>query len=302
MTVELCQKSIEKFGLNPNMHLTCTNMEMDKIKVALEKCIEHGMTNVLALRGDPPLGQEKWTATEGGFTCGLDLVRYIRSEYGDRFSLSVAGYPEGHPNSMSPVHGSTDQLSEGELVRMNVETADGGETLVHVCRDADYKTEIEYLKAKVDAGADFIVTQMIFDADVYGHFVSVCRAAGITVPILPGLMCVTTYAGFKRMTKFCKSRVPESMLARFEAVRDNETAVKELGVQVGFEICKRLIELGAPGIHFYTLNLGNTTIGIVNKLVEDGILPARPPTASETVFAATISAAIANGTGTDSVL
>lgn len=275
LTVELCQKSIDKFNLNPNMHLTCTNMEMDKIKVALEKCTETGMTNVLALRGDPPLGQEKWTATEGGFTCALDLVRYIRSEYGDKFSVSVAGYPEGHPNSMTQVHGSIDELSDNERLRVNTENTDSGETVVHVCRDADYKTEIDYLKAKIDAGADFIVTQMIFDAEVYGHFVSVCRAAGITVPILPGLMCVTTYGGFKRMTKFCKSRVPESIWARFEAVRDDEAAVKHLGIQIGFEICKRLLELGAPGIHFYTLNLGNTTIGITNKLVEDGVLPAR---------------------------
>ena len=91
LTVELCIKSVEKFNLNPNMHLTCTNMEMEKIRVALEKCSEAGITNVLALRGDPPLGQQQWTATDGGLTCGLDLVRYIRSQYGDRFCVSVAG-------------------------------------------------------------------------------------------------------------------------------------------------------------------------------------------------------------------
>jgi methylenetetrahydrofolate reductase (NADPH) len=265
--------------------------------VALEKCIESGMTNVLALRGDPPLGQQEWTATEGGLTCGLDLVRYIRAEYGDRFSVSVAGYPEGHPNSMKEHTGTFAELSATEQLRANTETTETGETIIHVCRDADYKTEIDYLKEKVDAGADFIVTQMIFDAEVFGHFVSTCRAAGITVPILPGLMCVTTYGGFKRMTKFCKSRVPAAMWSRFEAVRDDDAAVKELGIQMGFEICKRLIEIGAPGIHFYTLNLGNTTIGIVKKLVEVGLLASTAlPAPEATVFDATVAAAVASAT------
>ncbi len=91
LTVELCVKAIQKFQLNPNMHLTCTNMELDKIRTALDKCVQEGITNVLALRGDPPLGEEKWIATEGGFTCALDLVRHMRSAHGNHFSISVAG-------------------------------------------------------------------------------------------------------------------------------------------------------------------------------------------------------------------
>ena len=111
LTVQLCVDAKQKHGMNPNMHLTCTNMDMKKIEVALEQCKAAGITNILALRGDPPVGQEKWEATEGGLSCALDLVKYIKKEHGDYFSVSVAGYPEGHPNNMTTV-ASLEELTE----------------------------------------------------------------------------------------------------------------------------------------------------------------------------------------------
>lgn len=273
LTVELVKKSKQHFGMNPNMHLTCTNMEKETVHTALARCVEAGVTNILALRGDPPAGQERWTITEGGFACALDLIVYIKREYGDYFCVSCAGYPEGHPDSMVQITNS-EELSRDELTRCNFGVNDAGEQVFYACRDDNFENEMNYLKSKVDAGAAFIVTQMIFDTEVYGSFVAACRNRGILVPIIPGIMCITSYAGFKRMTKLCKSRVPKSISDRFEAIKDDEAAVKELGIQIGYEISKRVIELGARGVHFYTLNLSNTTVAIVNKLREEGLVPA----------------------------
>ena len=124
------------------------------VKDALQTCLDGGIRNIVALRGDPPHGEETWTATEGGFTCALDLVKYIRAEHGDTFGISVAGYPEGHPNAISELkEGEEKELSETELGR--VSHFDGKS---YVCRDEDFKKEMLYLKEKVDAGAGEFTT------------------------------------------------------------------------------------------------------------------------------------------------
>eukprot|EP00054_Salpingoeca_dolichothecata_P026361 m.188096 g.188096 ORF g.188096 m.188096 type:complete len:328 (+) comp25634_c0_seq7:31-1014(+) len=259
LTLEIATE-MKKRGLESNMHLTCTNMEQSKIDVALKGCQEQGIDNIVALRGDPPQGQEKWEATEGGFSCALDLVKHIREHYKDHFCVSVSGYPEGHPNVIKKVE-EGQQLSESEKSRV-VTTEDGS----FVCFDADYAKEIEYLKQKVDAGADLIITQMIFDGKLFGRFLTDCRNAGIKCPIVPGIMVLQSAGGFKRMTGFCKSRVPASLLERLAACGDNEDQVKELGAQFGSELCKELLDAGAVGLHFYCLNLEKVTLGILEKL------------------------------------
>jgi methylenetetrahydrofolate reductase (NADPH) len=135
-----------------NMHLTCTNMEKDgdpkkAVQEALQQAHDGGIRNIVALRGDPPVGEEEWKATEGGFTCGLDLVEYIREEFGDSFGISVAGYPEGHPNAITEV-ADPSTMTEPEKGRSS--TSDGK---VYTCKDEDYKKEMDYLKKKIDAGA-----------------------------------------------------------------------------------------------------------------------------------------------------
>ena len=135
-----------------NMHLTCTNMEKDgdpkkAVHEALQACVENGIRNIVALRGDPPAGEEEWKAAEGGFTCALDLVEYIREHFGDTFGISVAGYPEGHPNAISEIEDPA-AMSEAEKARSS--SFDGK---VFTCKDDDYKKEMDYLKKKVDAGA-----------------------------------------------------------------------------------------------------------------------------------------------------
>ena len=188
-------------GFEPNMHLTCTNMDMSLIDKSLKKCAEEKIENIVALRGDPPAGKEEWKQTEGGFSCALDLVQHIRSVYGQQFCVSVAGYPEGHPNAITKIGDDEEPLlSEAEAGR-KVIMEDG----IYVCRDDDFERELNYLKAKVDAGADFIITQMFFDVKCFIAFVKACRRVGIMCPIVPGIMCIQNYGGFDRMTKFCKS-------------------------------------------------------------------------------------------------
>jgi methylenetetrahydrofolate reductase (NADPH) len=212
LTIELCKRT-KQAGTVPNMHLTCTNVDKQKIDEALATCKAAGITNLLALRGDPPAGQDKWEASSLEFTCALDLVKYIRKEHGDYFCVTVAGYPEGHPTKMSVVEGGLADLSAAELRRYSVQTAEDGSKQIVVCRDDDYKGELAYLKEKVDAGSDAIITQMFFDPQVFGQFVSDCREIGITVPIIPGIMMLSNLGGFRRMTGFCKSRIPEGMEA-----------------------------------------------------------------------------------------
>lgn len=280
LTLELCVQVKKRYGMNPNMHLTCTNMEKQKVVDALAGCKAAGITNIVALRGDPPAGQEAWEAVEGGFTCALDLVRFIRAEHGDHFCLSVAGYPEGHPNSMTVVD-DVATLSPAELGRMATVVEDDGTSVTTVCRDSAYETELSYLKEKVDAGANCIITQLFFDTAVFVTFVNDCRARGIDVPIIPGIMCISSKGGFKRMTKFCKTRVPQALADELEAAADDEAA-KAIGIRYGADMCRALMASGVDGLHFYTLNLGNVTVGIVENLRESGVQLFTPP--PETVF------------------
>lgn len=140
-------------GHEANLHMTCTNIKDSEdpvadIQQALQTALDNGITNIVALRGDPPAGETEWKAAENGFSCALDLVKFMRSKFGDAFGISVAGYPEGHPNAISLVEDAT-KLSPTELARSS--TDEDGK--VYTCRDDDYKKEMEYLKEKVNAGA-----------------------------------------------------------------------------------------------------------------------------------------------------
>ncbi|KAK3267423.1 Methylenetetrahydrofolate reductase 1 [Cymbomonas tetramitiformis] len=265
LTLELCTKTKAITGLDINMHMTCTNQVTEKVDQGLRGAVLGGVRNICALRGDPPLGQEKWEATEGGFNCALDLVKHIRKEYGDHFGISVAGYPEGHPDIIKPISELGRELTASEKSRSTVDK-DGVEC---VCSDEDYKKELAYLKEKIDAGGEVILTQLFYDADVFIQFVKDCRAIGINAPILPGIMILMTYGGFKRMTGFCKTRVPADLAKKVEEMKDEEQKeqLKEFGIQLGADICKKVLASGAAqGLHFYTLNLENSVYGILEKL------------------------------------
>lgn len=214
MTLKLTAEAKNVHGCVANMHLTCTNQKGSMCADALNHCKAQGIRNIVALRGDPPRGQDKWTATEGGFSCALDLVKFIREKHGDYFCISIAGYPEGHPDVIEEIPAGLASLSETEKRRARVVKDSSGKEVVSVCRDDKYAEELAYLKEKVDAGSDFIITQMFLDHKVFFDFVQDCRTAGIMVPVIPGIMMLNTFGGLQRMTELCKTRIPEGLFGK----------------------------------------------------------------------------------------
>ncbi|MGE5181859.1 MAG: methylenetetrahydrofolate reductase [NAD(P)H] [Acidobacteriota bacterium] len=225
--VELVSRIKHQIGLNPMAHLSCTGHTRDEIAAILEQLAAAGIDNVLALRGDPPKG-EPFRAVPGGFAYASDLVAFIR----ERWSFCVGGacYPEVHPDAPSP--------------------------------DAD----LANLETKVRAGANFLITQLFFDNDDYFAFVARARAAGITLPILPGIMPIVDAGGVKRMTAMCGARLPEDLARRLASADGDPDAVLALGIEHATAQCRDLLRRGAPGVHFYTLNRSPATRGILSTL------------------------------------
>ncbi|KAK4421866.1 Methylenetetrahydrofolate reductase 1 [Sesamum alatum] len=239
LTLEIANRMQNMVCVETMMHLTCTNMPVEKIDHALVTIKSNGIQNVLALRGDPPHGQDKFVQVEGGFACALDLVKHMRSKYGDYFGITVAGYPEGHPDVIQ----------------------DGG-----VAPTEAYENDLAYLKRKVDAGADLIVTQLFYDTDIFLKFVNDCRQIGITCPIVPGIMPINNYKGFIRMTGFCKTKIPPEIMAALEPIKDNEEAVRAYGIHLGTEMCKKIMASGIRTLHLYTLNMEKSALAILMNL------------------------------------
>ncbi|GMH43579.1 hypothetical protein BSKO_11501 [Bryopsis sp. KO-2023] len=252
LTLEIASRMQNMVCIETMMHLTCTNMPVEKLDNALNEVKKAGIQNILALRGDPPKGQEKFETVEGGFGCALDLVKYIKKQFGDYFGVTIAGYPEAHPDVI------VEDPSQME---------------------ANYQSDLEYLKKKVDAGGELIVTQLFYDTSRYFKFVDDCRALGITVPIIPGVMPVLTYGGFKRMTSFCKTDVPAKITETLESIKDNDEAIKKFGVQMGIDMCRELLDRGVPGVHMYTLNLESSAVAILEGvgLIDRNNIPRTLP-------------------------
>ncbi|KAL1918329.1 uncharacterized protein VTP21DRAFT_2989 [Calcarisporiella thermophila] len=230
-TVDLSSSIQSVHGLETCMHLTCTNMERETLDTALREAKDAGIQNILALRGDPPRGQEYWTPSDDQFVHAIDLVRYIRQNYGDYFCIGVAGYPEGHVDRV------------------------------------DSLQDLKYLKEKVDAGADFILTQLFYDVEAYGAWEKRCREIGITVPIIPVIMPIQNYSSFRRISNLCKIRIPEQVLSLFEPIKNDDEAVKNAGVQLAAEMVTELGEkYGVRGFHFSTLNLERSVREVLVKL------------------------------------
>ncbi|GJE87071.1 methylenetetrahydrofolate reductase [Phanerochaete sordida] len=232
-SLELAGLTQQEYGLDTVMHLTCTNMEKGSIDEALKAAKERGISSLLALRGDAPRGDEDWIPTDPRFVHGADLVRYIRTlpEYSDS-SIAVAGYPDGHPESQTDEDG-----------------------------------ELEYLKQKVDAGADYIITQLFYDVDGFLRWEKKVREKGITVPIVPGIMPIQTYASFLRLTKLCGTRVPHKLMADLAEIRHDDQKVKDYGVKLAIAMIKRLTsEANIPGVHLCTLNLEKSVQRVLEGL------------------------------------
>jgi len=234
-TLMIVDRIQREHGFTAVAHLTCVCATKEQIRELLGQIRALGVKNVLALRGDPPSGGE-FQLTTGGFEFSSELVRFIR-EQGD-LSIGVAGFPEGHI------------------------ACKGGK---HV--------DWNYLKEKINAGADYVITQLFFDnADFYAFRDEMTGKHGIKVPLVPGIIPILNTAQIKRFTALCGSKIPDALSAKLEELEDNEVAVADYGIEYATRQCEDLLREGAPGIHFYTLNKAPATVTILKNL---GLASAR---------------------------
>jgi methylenetetrahydrofolate reductase (NADH) len=227
-TVELVTRIHRELEIEPVAHLTCVEATVDDLRHTLDGLRDAGIDNVLALRGDPPGGVLPFTPTEGGLAYASELMELISSRYG--FCVGGACYPEKHPES------------------------------------ADMDEDVRAAKRKADAGASYLITQIFFDNRTYFDFVARARAAGVTLPILPGIMPVTNVGQVKRFTSKIGATIPDALLEALRSREDDPEAVLQLGVAWATLQCAELLAGGAPGVHFITMNRSPATRAILSAL------------------------------------
>ncbi len=227
-TIELVASMREDYGIEAMAHLTCAGASRSQLLGVLEGLDEAGVENVLTLRGDPPAGADAFEPHPEGLAHASELAAMAHRYF--NFCLGGACYPEGHPESP------------------NIEA------------------DLLHLKHKVAAGCEFLVTQLFFDNRRYFDFIGKARAAGIGVPIIPGIMPITNVGQIERFTKMCGATIPEPLLSELRRLRDDPHAVLSLGVAHATAQCVELLQRGAPGIHFYTLNKSPATRTILTAI------------------------------------
>ncbi|MCL4471106.1 MAG: methylenetetrahydrofolate reductase [NAD(P)H] [Gammaproteobacteria bacterium] len=205
---------IQREGHKAAPHLSCIGSTRDNIRAILDEYKSHGIRHIVALRGDLPSGM----ACAGEFRYANELVEFIRAETGDWFHIEVAAYPEYHPQAPSA------------------------------------QADLANFKRKVDAGANAAITQYFYNADAYFNFVDECRAMGITIPIVPGIMPITNFSQLARFSDACGAEIPRWMRWKLQGYGDDSAAIRAFGLDVVTGLCERLLKNGAPGLHFYTLN------------------------------------------------
>jgi methylenetetrahydrofolate reductase (NADPH) len=223
-TIELVSRMQSELGLTTMAHLTCVGHTREELGGILDRLSSRGIRNVLALRGDPPAGSG-FVPVDGGFAHASELAAFVKAH--GRFCIGGACYPEKHPEATS---------------------------------DDD---DLRWAKHKVESGAEFLITQLFFDNEDYFRFVERARDAGITVPIVPGIMPITNASQIARFTKMCGARIPAELDARLERFADDPSVVMAIGIEHAIRQCRRLLESGAPGVHFYTLNKSHATRSIL---------------------------------------
>ena len=227
-TVDLVKRIKHEIGIESMAHLTCVGANRDEIGSVLDDLAAAGLENVLPLRGDPPKGESEFVPTPGGFRYANELVAFIRERHS--FCLGGACYPEKHPEAPSA------------------------------------EADLDNLKRKVDAGVDFLITQLFFDNDDYLRFRERAVAAGVRVPILAGIMPILNVKQIKRFTRMCGASLPDALRRKIEAVEDDAEAVRQVGIYHATRQCEDLLREGAPGIHFYTLNRSTATRAIYQSI------------------------------------
>ena len=227
-TLQVAAAVLQKTGRPVASHLTCVNATIEDLRGYLVRAREVGVQYIVALRGDPPKGETQFRMTEGGLRYANELVELIRSEFGD-FDIAVAGYPEVHQEAV----------------------------------DAD--TDLANLKRKVDAGGSVVITQLFYHNEDFFRFRDRCRAAGIDVPIVPGIMPVTNLGQIQRITSMCKAALPSDFVGRL-AERDDAAWQFEVGVEFARGQVQGLLEAGIPGLHFYVLNKSQATAAVLDVI------------------------------------
>jgi methylenetetrahydrofolate reductase (NADPH) len=216
-TLEWCQRIQDRLGRTATAHFTCVGATRDQLLEWLGLAEQRGIGNIMALRGDPPKGQERFEAVDGGLQHANELVSLIRQHFPE-MGIGVAGYPEKHPEA------------------------------------ADSDTDLQNLKRKVDAGADAVVTQLFYVNESFFQFRERYNQAGISIPLVPGIMPITEFARIQRIAAMCGAIFPPELASRLEAAQDDKQAQFEIGVEHAIGQCRELVDQGVPGIHFYVLN------------------------------------------------
>jgi methylenetetrahydrofolate reductase (NADPH) len=228
LTVDLVGRIQREVGIEAMAHLTCVGATQAELGAVLDQLEQKGVQNVIALRGDPPKGSTTFVTPEGGFGHASELAAFVKQR--GRFCVAGACYPEKHPEA------------------------------------ASLEVDMVNLKRKVDAGAEFLISQLFFDNADYFAFVERARRIGITVPIIAGIMPVTNVSQIKRFTAMCGASMPAALMHKLEPAAADAEAVGEIGVQHAVDQCRELLAKGAPGVHFYTLNRSKATVEILKRL------------------------------------
>ena len=230
MTEELALRIKEEERLLVMAHVTCSAQTRVEVHEVLARYEAGGIDNVIALRGDPPRGQDAFSPVENGFPHATDLLRHIRSNFD--FGIAAACYPEGHPEA------------------------------------PDLRTDIEYVKRKVDEGAEYLITQLFFDNSDFYRFLEMARASGVEVPVIAGVLPILTGAQIRRFTALCGSAIPRDVDDRLDALGEDDDAVREMGIELATAQIADLKTNGVEGIHFYALNRGYSITKILENLEE----------------------------------
>jgi methylenetetrahydrofolate reductase (NADPH) len=228
-TLTIVDRIQREQGLVAMAHVTCVNATRDDTASVLSQARSLGITNILALRGDPPGGVGDFQKTEGGFEYSYELVRFIKDMGG--FSIGVAGFPEGHI-----------ACAEGKF--------------------ADWR----HLKHKIDQGADFVITQLFFNNRDYFAFRDYLTSLGVRVPLVPGIIPITSAAQIKRFVSLCGAALPPPLLAELDRRGGDDEAVTQFGIDYATRQCEELLREGVTGLHFYTLNKARSTTSIIKNL------------------------------------
>ena len=217
---------IQNSGVAAAPHLSCVASTKENIRDILENYREHGVSKIVALRGDLPSGM----MSAGEFRFANELVKFIRAETSDHFQIHVAGYPEIHPQAKNAFE------------------------------------DFNNFKRKVDAGADAVITQYFYNAEAYFYFMDKCEKNGIDIPVVPGIMPITNYSQLFRFSDMCGADIPRWMRKTLECFGDDKASIMAFGEDVVSKLCQQLLDNGAPGLHFYTMNQSKPTLAVWNNL------------------------------------